>query len=923
VRAKKRAQPEVLSVRGGVARWKRGQAAQGVKQAVHYAFGGVCDATLTAKTADGALAAAGYADAVMTRYIVENGAIRDDLLTRSQLKDWVDGVDPLTGERRGRDLESPVADLILDATINAPKSFSIAAILDPELAAAYEDLQDRLRDRIIKLWQSELNARRGKQGAIREDLARIEVVELRHERSRSLDPHKHRHLWLNVKVQGLDGKWSNVDTRVALRFQNVVNAEGDLASRTDPTWIAALAAKGFTLNSDGEIGELQHLVRPLSKRSAQIESNKAAHLRQWKEQHPGEEPSSTVLAQIDQWAWAAGRPNKPGHLNEEDWASVVMAEILHADPDSDRARTAVRAPSVGVEDLDLELLAARAIVDADTRSTGTGGRFSDMDVLAGAIRAIASSGVVADRQHLAELVDRVIAFATRTYTVTLLSETNIPAHIKRRMATSTATLKATLTQGIERISAPGAALSTAEVNAVAQVVEPERSLDRGQVAGAAAIAGSSRSVAVSGAAGTGKTTMLKVAGAALRRRGRNMIIVAPTKKASAVAGRETQSASSSLHQLLHDYGWRWTTNRAGGTDWRCLQIGEIDRNTGRVYDGPHLAIHPGDRIVVDEAGMLDLGAANALVEVLERTQATVALVGDERQALPVGHSGAMALFWSHSADQVELMTIHRFKDPVWADLTLRLRDPQGRAASESVAHDLVAGGHVVLANSEAGARTGMVSAWFDAERQRQSIALISATHAEALTISEDIQSRRIRGGEIDTSDCTSGQSGQPIFVGDIVQTRRNDRGSDVQNRQHWVVKRITAEHVILASSADSTDLKKVSHEYAHAHMHLGYASTVYGVQGETTDRALVGPGVDAAGLYVGLTRGKEKNDIVLVAPTEASARTQLVEMMQRQSIEETLDASRAAARLELNRAAQKETGPSTTAPRNGDAVLGR
>src|SRR3954471_20993267 len=131
MRAKKCAQPEVLSVRGGVARWKRGQAAQGVKQAVHYAFGGACDATLTAKTADGALAAAGYADAVMTRYIVENGAIRDDLLTRSRLKDWVDGVDPLTGERRGRDLESPVADLILDATINAPKSFSIAAMLDP------------------------------------------------------------------------------------------------------------------------------------------------------------------------------------------------------------------------------------------------------------------------------------------------------------------------------------------------------------------------------------------------------------------------------------------------------------------------------------------------------------------------------------------------------------------------------------------------------------------------------------------------------------------------------------------------------------------------------------------------------------------------------------------------------------------------
>lgn len=43
----------------------------------------------------------------------------------------------------------------------------------------------------------ELNARRGHAGAIREDLSQIELVELKHERSRSLDPHKHRHLWSN------------------------------------------------------------------------------------------------------------------------------------------------------------------------------------------------------------------------------------------------------------------------------------------------------------------------------------------------------------------------------------------------------------------------------------------------------------------------------------------------------------------------------------------------------------------------------------------------------------------------------------------------------------------------------------------------------------------------------------------------------
>lgn len=891
-----------------MARWKRGQAAQGVKQAVHYAFGGVCDATLTAKTADGALAAAGYADAVMTRYIVENGAIRDDLLTRSQLKNWVDGVDPLTGERRGRDLESPVADLILDATINAPKSFSIAALLDPELAAAYEDLQDRLRDRIIKLWQTELNARRGKQGAIREDLARIEVVELRHERSRSLDPHKHRHLWLNVKVQGLDGKWSNVDTRVALRFQNVINAEGDLASKTDPTWIAALAAKGFALNSDGEIAQLQHLVRPLSKRSAQIESNKAAHLRQWKDQHPGEQPSSTVLTKIDQRAWATGRPNKPGQLNEEDWASIVMAELLHADQGVGRLRTAVDVAAVGPEELDLELLAAKAIVDADARSTGTGGRFSDMDVRAGAIRAISASRVIADRAQLALVVDEVCSLAIRTHTVTLLSDPDIPAHIKRRMATSTATLKATLAQRTESLAVPGEVLPLSEITAIAAAIDPRRPLDQGQASGASSISGTDRIVAVSGAAGTGKTTMLKVAGAALRRRGRNMIIVAPTKKASAVAGRETESASSSLHQLLHDYGWRWQTNRAGATEWSCLHIGEVDPTTGARYAGPRTGVRAGDRIVVDEAGMLDLEAANALLDIVGRTGADVALVGDQHQALPVGHSGAMALLWRRATRQVELDTIHRFRDSAWAELSLRFRNPDSREAAE-VADALVRTGHVLLVDSDLDARRAMVDAWFDACRSRLTIALVTATHAEAQSVSEDIQARRIADGSIGTKTGTSGQAGQAIFVGDVVQTRRNDSATDVQNRQNWIVKNVTPDHVMLASERDSTDLRQVTHQYASAHLHLAYATTVYGVQGETTDLSFVGPGVDASGLYVGLTRGRQNNTAAVIAASRASAVSELIETMQRRAAEETLEMSRAAARTELNRSARSSSAP--------------
>lgn len=754
--------------------------------------------------------------------------------------------------------------------------------------------------------------------AAKED-ASIEVVELRHERSRSLDPHKHRHLWLNVKVQGQDGKWSNVDTRVALRFQNVINAEGDLASRTDPAWIHALAAKGFTLDEDGEVAQLQHLVRPLSKRSAQIEANKVSRTAWWKQAHPGQEPSRDVLSQIDHWAWAVGRPNKPGELNEDDWAELVREELNTTDPTIGMQRSPAALRSVAIEDLDIELLAAKAVVDADARSTGSGGRFSVLDVRAGALRAIAATGVVADRDVLAELADEVLA---RSHTVTLISERNIPKHVKHLMAVSTATLKATLAQKVDAFSEPGQILNADEVAAIGQAIEPDRTLDEAQLAGAAAIGGTSRNVVISGPAGTGKTAMLKVAGAALRRRGHKMIIVAPTKKASAVAGRETASASSSLHQLLHDYGWRWATTASGATQWRRLSIGEADAIAGGSYRGPQISINPGDRIIVDEAGMLDLEAASALCDIVRVTGAGIALVGDQYQALPVGHSGAMSLFWRRSPDRVELETTHRFNDPVWADLTLRLRHPDSDDERCGVAEELIRTDHVVMTDNDLAAREAMVDGWFDATRNRETIALITATHAEAQEISEAIQRRRIEAGVIHAGQALSGQSGQVIFVGDVVQTRRNDSASDVQNRQNWIVKTISKDHAILAASTDTTDLRKVSLDYAAAHIHLAYATTVYGVQGETTDHALVGPGVDAAGLYVGLTRGKQHNAALLVAPTADSAKAQLVEMMQRQPVEETIGKSRAAAQAELRRAAQDSAGPVVAAPDGRPTAIG-
>ncbi|KHK98845.1 hypothetical protein LK09_08230 [Microbacterium mangrovi] len=910
-------------MRGGLERWKRGLGSHGVRQALGYAFDGTCDSHLDRPSGvDGLASYSGDGDVV--RYTVSDGSIQADRLDPVTLEAWLNGDDPETGEHRGRHLDSPDADLVLDGTINAPKSFSLAVLIDEDLASEFEALQDRLRTRIILTWQRQLNARRGAGGRIREALHRVEVVELQHRRSRALDPHIHRHLWLNVKVQGQDGQWSNVDSRVAMKLHTVINAEGELAARTDPEWITALSRHGYTLNEDGEIAQLAHLVRPLSRRSTQIEANKATHLARWRAGHPGQEPSHDVLNRIDRWAWAADRPNKPHDLDETSWEDLTRDELLALDPTVLQPRAVIESARVPVADLDRDLLAARAVVDADQRSTGTGGRFSRYDILAGAMRAVAASGASEDRAMLQEVINDVAARALLDTVDVLHDEKDVPAHIKHLMSARTAALKLDLATRFDELNRPGVDIPPDAIQRLSAEVLENVKLDQGQADAAAVIGGTHRLVTVVGPAGSGKTTMLRVAHAALARQQRRMVVVAPTKKAATVAQREIGAEASSLHALLVDHGWRYGTDAAGNEVWTRLHPGDIDQATGITYNGPtRYPLAPGDRIVVDESGMVDLNTANALAQVAADTGAGLAMVGDDLQARPVGHSGAMACMARRSGAVVELSDVHRFHDPEYAALTLRMRQPAGVEEAAAVATELARTGHVRRVDSEDAAMEAMVDAYFEHAGAGRRVALVTATNAEADAVSEAIQHKRLELGQLRQDRVALGLGDQRILVGDIVQTRRNDRASGVENRATWTVARINATSVLLASTRDSGDVRTVTRDYVCEHVHLAYASTVHGIQGETTNFAAVGPGVDAAGLYVGMTRGRDENEVIVVARSEREARAEIAKCLLRGSIEATIDDSTQMAKAELRRAARESSNDNEALARNAAAMTRR
>src|SRR5690606_16881527 len=72
-------------------------------------------------------------------------------------------------------------------------------------------------------------------------------------------------------------------------------------------------------------------------------------------------------------------------------------------------------------------------------------------------------------------------------------------------------------------------------------------------------------------------------------------------------------------------------------------------------------------------------------------------------------------------------------------------------------------------------------------------------------------------------------------------------------------------------------------EYVAEHAHLSYAATAYGVQGATVtgSHTILTDATSAAGVYVGMTRGREQNLLHLVAESQRQAREQFVAAMER------------------------------------------
>lgn len=726
---------------------------------------------------------------------------------------WVAGLDVETGAAKGRLRTDDQAVRFVEVTVNGPKTWSLAAALHDDVAAAYDAAQVAAAEEIIG-WLAEHSATRvGPRGRqVQVQVEQIEAAVVRHFTSRAGDPHRHLHLQINARVFAA-GAWRGLHTVGVRDSLEAINGIGHAAVMTNPAFRAALAAHGYTPDPEtGEVTELAPYAGTFSARSKQIEANIDRYEAQWRRDHPGEEPGPAIRQAWDRRAWADARPDKVVPVSGADLRNHWIDELVELGFHLPTRRASASSTPIGL--LDRDALAKRAIDRLGAQHSA----WNAADIRGEVEKLIAASDVVARGAVRRELAEDLTARAVAVC-IPLVNRDDAAEHIRA-------------------LSSPD--VLAVEHDLVAQII---RSAKREKV------------TVVEGAAGAGKTRRLAATREQVEARGGRMIVVTPTRKAAQVAAGEVGTETRAVAKLLHEHGLRWDDEGHWGRTQPSPSAPPLDSRT---------------LLVVDEAGMLDQDSARALLALADAGGAQVALIGDRHQLPAVGRGGVLDLAARYAPDRcVEYGGVHRFTDPAYADLSLRMRSGAGPG---EVFDELVRRGGVVIHASDV---------------ERQDFLAVKASRGELVVADTREQvgrinhaAHRLRVVTAQAVDSVVTAAGEQIGFGDTIATRHNDAEVGVANRELWTVIDWSAAGLHIRGENGQRVLPPA---YVNEHVELAYATTAYGAQGSTvtTSHVLIGDHTGAASAYVGMTRGRELNVAHLVAESVEDARRQWIDVFGR------------------------------------------
>lgn len=774
---------------------------------------------------------------------------------------WVAGYDQ-GGRPKGRLRTDDQAVRFVEVVVNGPKTWSLAAALHPDIASAYDAAQEQAAEEIIGWLAEHATTRVGPRGRqVQVGVEELEAAVVQHYTSRAGDPHWHLHLQVNARVWAA-GKWRGLHTVGVRDSLGAINGIGRAVVQCDPGFRAALAAHGYTVDPEtGEVTQLATYVGAFSARAAQIGRNVDRYEAQWRAEHPGQEPGPRLRRPWDARAWAEARPDKVVPTDGAQLARRWIDELHRFGFREPTRAVDVGAPGIGR--LHRDNVVASVLDRLGARRSG----WNAADVRGEVEQIVAMAGIVADGRTRRELTEDLTSRALAAC-VPLLNRGDVPEHVRALTSPRVLAVEADLTTRL-----------TTRAEATSRAANPHRmpwagveGLDPAQRAVVSALVCGGGLTVVEGAAGAGKTTTLAAAAHLVAAHDRRLVVVTPTLKAAQVAAEQLDTPAFSAAWLAHSYGFRWDQDGR----WARVQ----DTQGARPADA-RARLLPGDLLLVDEAGMLDQDTARALLMIADETGARLALVGDRHQLPAVGRGGVLDLAarWAAPGSCLTLDAVHRFTDPDYADLTMRMRTGE---RSGEVFDQLLARGEIVIHASDVERLHALATDAADAVSGTEDGRLVIAdTREQVAQLNDAIRDRRVAAGLVDDRHAFTTDAGARIGIGDRVATRRNDRDLEVANRDTWSVTGIDDDGSVALTGRTGT--RTLPAGYAREHLELAYATTVYGAQGDTVATAdlLIGDQTGAAAAYVAMTRGRHRNTAHLVADSLDDARAQWVTVFAR------------------------------------------
>ncbi len=758
--------------------------------------------------------------------------------------------DPITGDRLGRFTPQTGA---LEFSIAPPKSVSVLAAL----TAAMSDEQ------INRVIDDALKAAADAAVATAEDLgghlsrshtgvgADRRMVWLRtdgligsvfaHETNHRGDMQKHRHVVIANRVCRTDGQWASIDT------QAVFAAKGAMVAVAGAVFNQHLVEQlGVVLTDEGEIaGVPDDLIKLFSSRNSEVQSALAEWVQQQEAKGetlskrqkldaaerfatttrsgPQDPVQETTSQRLDRWLTEASAKLgvEPDEINLGPSADEVASQQQRLQSWAWPPSGSFTAPVADARDQLYVVMANKAV-------------WRRRQLLSQAAKVVPPG---ADHRWVSWLCDDTLNRA-----VTIIEPVLPPGAPMEQTVDPNATVyQAPSVWHAEREILAAAAAGLDTVCAVADSYDGwAENLSEDQEAAVNHICSTGDTIStVVGAAGTGKTTMMKAAAARWTRAGYKVTGITVAAQAGEILRKEAGLAESRT-------------------------VAGILR--GRAGPPP-----PGVWIV-DEAGMVSTVDLAAVVAAAAKSGSKIALIGDPKQ-LPAINAGGMFRLLTERHAAVELDTGWRFAED-WEYANSRL---------------LAQGDHTAIDTLNDNGRVHAAANWTDivanvvkhhrhALRSDQTFLATAHTRAHVHTLNMALRHNLELGPELLRLQRSDLNVETPIATGDIIITGRNDpnltdsRGDTVLNgarwrvlgrdRNHLHVERLDSPGITAALPAEYV---LGANEDGRPWIEHALATTIHRSQGQTVDHsvAVAAAGANRSQLYVQTTRGRHENHVIV------------------------------------------------------------